>query len=98
MKRLLFPALLLALAACGEADDTDSCDPAECTTPPPSICVTDAIGAITDTIVSYSSEGTCVLDRCVYQAFQADCPGECLPEFDDEGEPVGATCGSGVGN
>ncbi len=98
MKRLLLPALLLALTACGETDETDSCVPEECTDPPASICVVDALGALTNTIVTYSSEGTCVLDRCVYQATQAECPGDCLPEFDDEGEPTGAQCSAAIGN
>ncbi|MFT6395806.1 MAG: hypothetical protein ACJAYU_000548 [Bradymonadia bacterium] len=92
MKRFLTPIFLLALTACGETDDADSCDPAECTQPPASVCLVDAIGFVTSTIVAYSNDGTCVLDRCVYQATQADCPGDCVPEFDDDGEPTGAQC------
>jgi hypothetical protein len=91
--RCLFIALIaLAAVSCGETDTTDECVPEECTIPPASVCVVDAIGVTTDVLVTYLDQGTCVQDRCAYQALQASCPGDCRPEFDEEGEPVRAEC------
>lgn len=92
MSRRAGLVLILALVGCGESDTTDECVPEECTTPPASICVTDSQGSITGVLVTYVDEGTCVQDRCAYQAVQATCPGDCLPEFDENDEPVSAEC------
>jgi hypothetical protein len=92
MNRVLLPLLIAAAVACGETDAADECVPEACTTPPPSVCLTDRGGAPTDVIVTYVEEGTCVEDRCAYQAVQATCPGECEAEFDADREPGSAEC------
>lgn len=84
--------LALALGGCAEADEGDSCVPEECTTPPPSLCETDTRGLPTDILITYSAQGTCVEDRCAYEATTASCPDECVPELGPEGEPIGAAC------
>lgn len=61
----------LTLLACGEsASDSDDCVDTECTTPPAPSCQNGLA-------IIYESVGSCVSNRCAYEATTTPCSGAC---------------------
>ena len=93
LRLCLMFAASMTLLGCGEAENDDDCVDSECTTPPAPSCQ-DGLA------ITYDAVGSCVSDRCAYEATTTTCDAGCNGSVcaNVAGDGSGSDDGSGDGS